>query len=258
MIGNSETWIDHFARLEKLKTSGYASDETYDIVYRVVNAADYGVPQCRERVFIVGFRHDQQIEWSFPKPTNSYEALLYSQYISGEYCQRHNIVRNDLPTLSGNIRKKLETLESETPVLKPWKTVRDALRGLPPPTTKGDCKFANHKFQSGAKVYPGHTGSCIDLPAKTIKAGAHGVPGGENMLILPSGKPRYFTVRESARLQTFPDDYVFTGSSWCESMRQIGNAVPVRLAKAISSSVVIQLLATQAEALRTPKLIFRS
>jgi len=47
---------------------------------------------------------------------------------------------------------------------------------------------------------------------------------------------RYFTVRESARIQTFPDDYVFPGS-WTESMRQLGNAVPVRLAETVAASI---------------------
>jgi DNA (cytosine-5)-methyltransferase 1 len=76
----------------------------------------------------------------------------------------------------------------------------------------------------------------LDEPAKTLKAGDHGVPGGENMLLKPDGSVRYFTVRESARLQTFPDDYVFSGS-WTENMRQLGNAVPVRLAEVIASSI---------------------
>jgi DNA (cytosine-5)-methyltransferase 1 len=80
----------------------------------------------------------------------------------------------------------------------------------------------------------------MDMPAKTLKAGDHGVPGGENMLALPDGKFRYFTVRESARLQTFPDGYVFHGS-WTETMRQLGNAVPVRLARIVASSVAICL-----------------
>ncbi|WP_330217616.1 DNA cytosine methyltransferase [Endozoicomonas numazuensis] len=44
------------------------------------------------------------------------------------------------------------------------------------------------------------------------KAGAHGVPGGENMIRYPDGSVRYFTVRESARLQTFPDDYALEGA----------------------------------------------
>ena len=56
------------------------------------------------------------------------------------------------------------------------------------------------------------------------------------MLAYPNGKVRYFTVRESARLQTFPDWFVFD-SSWTGSMRQIGNAVPVRLASLVALSV---------------------
>jgi DNA (cytosine-5)-methyltransferase 1 len=76
----------------------------------------------------------------------------------------------------------------------------------------------------------------MDQPAKTLKAGDHGVPGGENMLAYPDGRVRYFTVRESARLQTFPDSYIFS-SSWTESMRQIGNAVPVTLACVVGASV---------------------
>ena len=113
------------------------------------------------------------------------------------------------------------------------------LAGLPAPTENGT-QVANHEFRGGAKSYPGHSGSVLDEPSKTIKAGAHGVPGGENMLVLDDGTQRYYTVRESARIQTFPDDYLFHGS-WTESMRQIGNAVPVQLAKIIGDSVYQQL-----------------
>jgi len=56
------------------------------------------------------------------------------------------------------------------------------------------------------------------------------------MLLHPNGTVRYFTVREAARLQDFPDDYFFHGS-WTETMRQLGNAVPVGLARIIASSL---------------------
>ncbi len=64
----------------------------------------------------------------------------------------------------------------------------------------------------------------------------HGVPGGENMLLKPDGTVRYLTVRESARLQMFPDTFAFHGS-WTETMRQLGNAVPVGLAELLASHV---------------------
>jgi DNA (cytosine-5)-methyltransferase 1 len=75
-----------------------------------------------------------------------------------------------------------------------------------------------------------------------LKAGVHGVPGGENMLRRPDGSVRYFSVRESARLQTFPDSYRLHGS-WTESMRQLGNAVPVQLATVIGKNVARHLAA---------------
>lgn len=96
--------------------------------------------------------------------------------------------------------------------------------------------MTNHCLNAGARVYKGHTGSTLDDPAKVLKAGDHGVPGGENMLAYANGDVRYFTVREAARLQAFPDRYVFKGA-WTEAMRQLGNAVPVALAKAVAESI---------------------
>ena len=61
------------------------------------------------------------------------------------------------------------------------------------------------------------------------------------MLIDDSGKPRYYTVREAARIQTFPDGYMLNGS-WTEAMRQLGNAVPVRLAQIVTSSIAQAIL----------------
>ena len=77
-------------------------------------------------------------------------------------------------------------------------------------------------------------------PLKLLKRVRMVSPGGENTVVLDDGSVRYYTVRESARIQTFPDDYLFFGS-WTESMRQIGNAVPVRLAQMIGESVIKEL-----------------
>ena len=145
--------------------------------------------------------------------------------------------------------------QAKTPLTTlPWRTVRDAIIGLPDPETKAAAKVPNHLYQPGARTYPGHTGSPMDLPAKTLKAGDHGVPGGENMMVRDDGSVRYFTVRESARMQTFPDGYRFHGS-WTETMRQLGNAVPVLLAQRIASSVAEKLAVAELNKLRNLKAV---
>lgn len=238
--GHNESWLDHLKRLQTEKTSGalHISGLTYNVVPTLVNAADYGVPQKRERVFVVGFRSDLGVEWSFPQPTHSLDALLYSQWVTGEYWDRHGVKRCERPSIPERFNARVCKLASRSVCFneKPWRTVRDALVDMPDPQKQAVHGFLNHVFQDGAKVYPGHTGSPLDLPAKTLKAGDHGVPGGENMMVIENGDVRYFSVRESARLQTFPDGYVFHGS-WTETMRQLGNAVPVALGRQVAASV---------------------
>lgn len=150
----------------------------YDVSYTLVNAADYGVPQKRERIFIIGIRNGIKKQFVFPAPTYPRRA---------------------------------------------WRTIRDVL-GSPAPS------------RQVAKQYVGHTGSRLDAPAKTIKAGVHGVPGGENMIILDCGQTRYLTVDEAKKIQTFPDNFKVIGS-WGQAMRQIGNAVPVLLAETIGCAI---------------------
>lgn len=241
----SEPWKDHRARLEKHHTSKRDHSD-YNVVFRLLNAADYGVPQRRERVFIVGFRSDLGVEWSFPEGRYSENALLRSQWVTGEYWHRHEISKRQRPCLperqAGRVAKlRCDALFDFGKV--PWRTVRDAISDLPDPEKNPRNGIPNHVFNPGARSYPGHTGSPLDEPAKTLKAGDHGVPGGENMLARPDGSMRYFTVREAARLQTFSDDYTFRGA-WTEAMRQLGNAVPVSLAEVVASSVAQTLLST--------------
>lgn len=243
-----ESWLEHLNHLDKRALSGHNNSElSYNVIPTLINAADYGIAQKRERVFIVGFRSDLNTNWYFPNPTHSLDALLYQQYVTGEYWQRHNIDQSQRPEPAKNCLARIKRLQKlpSAPKEQPWKTVRDALKGLPEPKTHGCFDVYNHKLQPGARVYKGHTGSPLDLPAKTLKAGDHGVPGGENMMVKLNGEVRYFTVRESARLQSFPDGYVFHGS-WTETMRQLGNAVPVSLARQIASSVAVALIKAQA------------
>ena len=234
-----ENWISHLNKLERHHTRGTFKGLSYNVVTRVLNAANYGVPQKRERVFFVGFRNDLGLEWSFPEASHSHAALAWDQ-VYGSYFERHR-VPNKNRLVSSRTERAAQKLKDQ-PELKPWVTVRDALEGLPDPEhhPRKSAQWKNHKFQPGARSYPGHTGSPLDEPAKTLKAGVHGVPGGENMLLRPDGSVRYFSVRESARLQTFPDDYVFHGS-WSETMRQLGNAVPVELASLLAHDIAFHL-----------------
>ncbi len=232
---NDEDWAKHLSRLERHHSRTKKPD--YIDFFHKANAADYGVPQKRERVFIVAFRADLTTNWSFPQPTHSQDALLVSQWVTGEYWDTHKIANKDRPAKPvSNRLAKLKSGEIEVNT-QPWLTVRDTIADLPDPRNVIlSSQILNHWANQGARTYEGHTGSPLDEPAKTLKAGDHGVPGGENMLSYPNGKVRYFTVREAARLQTFPDGFYFAGA-WTEAMRQIGNAVPVRLAQAVAASV---------------------
>lgn len=228
---DGESWVEHFKRLQREHTS-VRSDLRYKLITTLVDAADYGVPQRRHRVFMVGFRSDVDADWSFPVATHSSAALLRDQ-THGDYWDRHRVKMSDRIPVRGSLK--------DEDGKKPWRTVRDALTGMPRPGLNATARgWLDHRLQSGARAYPGHTGSPLDEPSKALKAGVHGVPGGENMMRFPDGSVRYYTTREAARIQTFPDRYALHGA-WTEAMRQIGNAVPVKLAQTVVHSVVEHL-----------------
>jgi DNA (cytosine-5)-methyltransferase 1 len=245
-----EEWGDHQARLESVYAANDFSGLHYKVMPKLVNAADYGVPQRRERVFIVGVRSDIHAEFSFPEPTHEEDALIYAKWVSGEYWDRHSIPKAHRPPVPPHLRTRVEAMGGLLPdiMLKPWRTVRDAISDLPSLEVGQVCtEVPNHYLNPGARAYAGHNGSPMDEPAKTLKAGDHGVPGGENTLRFPDGSLRYFSVRECARLQTFPDDWVLKGT-WTECMRQLGNAVPVLLAQVMAERLKWVLLAAEIKA----------
>lgn len=232
-----EDWRDHHQRLLKIKNRGLGpAHDRYVVKYQLVNAADYGVPQQRWRVFVVAFRGDLGLEdWEFPTETHSEQALRAAKS-DGSYWQEHGLSmppgQLSLPRTDGRLR---------------WRTLRDAVAGLPEPLGHKvqHPEWIDHYGWEGAREYPGHTPSVLDLPAKTIKAGVHGVPGGETVMRLDDGAIRYMTVREAARVMTFPDNWQLAGPRG-EQMRQLGNAVPVALGRTIASSVVEALCSVHA------------
>jgi DNA (cytosine-5)-methyltransferase 1 len=229
-----EDWRDHDKRLTKAIKSNKADPaERYDVKRVLVNAADYGVPQVRWRVVVVAFRQDLGLaDWRFPEPTHSEIALWHAQ-ATGDYWDkarrppRQDLMPISMPLDDGRL---------------PWRTLRDAIRDLPEPEgyKVEHPDWLHHYGWPGAREYSGHTPNDLDRPAKTIKAGVHGVPGGETVVRLDDGSIRYMTVREAARVMTFPDHWRLEGPRG-EQMRQLGNAVPVQLGKVVAESVASAL-----------------
>ncbi|MEV7678669.1 DNA cytosine methyltransferase [Streptomyces sp. NPDC088341] len=260
------SWEDHNDLLEKLiANEAVEPSKRYVVQEMEVNAADYGVPQIRNRVIIVAFRADLDVNWGafMPKETHSEESMIHSMREGGSYwTERHKEV-------TAEVRKRvianLPELNYEDPKVKqkltlaPWRTLRDAIAGIDenegkplPYVTEEAVKdklevgdIRDHIGWPGARTYAGHTPNVLDRPAKTVKAGVHGVPGGESVMQLDNVDfvndgggtgYRYMTVRETARVMTFPDHVVLDGPRG-EKMRQLGNAVPVKLGAVFSQAV---------------------
>lgn len=218
-----ELWQDHDSRIRRYQLS-VGFEPEYRVDHRLLDAADFGTPQNRIRVLIVATRADFPA-YEFPKVTHSKSELLRTQK-SGDYWERHEMRKPKGFMVN-------EELIDEKNGKMPWLTVRDALKDLPEPAEDEEKASMNHWRIPGARRYAGHTGSTFDRPAKTIKAGVHGVPGGENTAIEDDGEFRYFTLRETARLQTFPDNHLFLGAR-IHVTRQIGNAVPCLFAATLA------------------------
>jgi DNA (cytosine-5)-methyltransferase 1 len=229
-----ERWTSHLARLRTHAATRRAHAD-YRVLVHAINAADYGAAQKRHRAIFIGLSSTYGDTWEFPAPTHSQEALAWSKHIDRGYWKRHGARRVCEPASETEARalKRVSDLK-EPPKEQPWVTVRDVIADFPAPTKRE--RVCGHWQHEGARAYANHNGSCPDEPAKALKAGDHGVPGGENMLADRRGGVRYFTVREMARLQGFPDDFIFQGS-WVAATRQLGNAVPTTVGKFMAREV---------------------
>ncbi|MEU4442985.1 DNA cytosine methyltransferase [Actinosynnema sp. NPDC050801] len=262
----ASTWLEHDAVLKGIDEDSVDPQMRYEVVMTQVNAADYGVPQIRNRVIIVAFRADLGVDLdAFRKavrPTHSEAALIHSMH-SGEYWARH-------PEVPDHVRQRAMNRYTQVPLandgLLPWRTLRDAVMGVdgnePLQPITWDRLDRREYFPEGpitdhigwpdARIYPGHTPNELDRPAKTVKAGVHGVPGGESVMLTDDlldeaasledrvYRHRYMTVRETARVMTFPDSWKLSGPRG-EKMRQLGNAVPVRLGEVFAKAVARSL-----------------
>jgi DNA (cytosine-5)-methyltransferase 1 len=166
-ISQNISWDTNLQRLQKHHTSNRRTEGlTYQVSIHLADAADYGVPQHRHRVFFVGFRSDLDAKWFFPAATASLDELLRAKYVSGKYWEEHQLSKASPPPPHLHSRIARMRTEPLFQMQSRWRTVRDALKGLPHP--KEDSAYPNHSFQPGAKSYPGHTGSPWDEPAKAL------------------------------------------------------------------------------------------
>lgn len=191
--------------LKEFRESGY------NVQYKVLNAADYGVPQRRRRVIIIGIREDlgTNNDVYYPEPTHAEHGFIS----------------------------------------KPWVTAKDAIDELWGEINNP--KYLNHtiKDYSKAKFYPGkkmqgNNRIAADRPAPTIRAEHHGNIEAHYRTTLENKKDmngwRRLSIRECARLQSFPDDFNFVTSA-SAAYKMIGNAVPPLLAWHIATGVYYTL-----------------
>jgi DNA (cytosine-5)-methyltransferase 1 len=183
----------------------------------VLKAIHYNVPQKRERLILVGVRKDIPVTYQYPKPFkriyNLYDAL-----------KKGDLFDCDVPKSSGAKypKSKIEVLDMVPP--------KGYWRDLPLDVQK---KFMGGSFHLGG----GKTGIARrigwDEPCLTLTCS----PAQKQTERCHPEETRPFTVREYARIQTFPDNWQFEGSL-AQQYKQIGNAVPVNLGKEVGYSIV--------------------
>lgn len=193
-----------------------------DIGYRVLpvevlKAIDYKVPQKRERLFIVGIRKDIDVNYSYPNRINKVYTLK-------DALKAGSLYDNDVPLSDGASYPKRK---------------KEILQMVPPKGYWKNLPIDLQKEYMGASYYlgGGKTGMARrigwDEPCLTLTCS----PAQKQTERCHPDETRPFTIREYARIQTFPDEWDFSGSV-AQQYKQIGNAIPVNLAKEVGYSIV--------------------
>lgn len=198
--------------LKEFETAGY------NVTYKLLNAADYGVPQERKRVVIVGYRKDLGIIFEFPKPPLSRDKFVTLKEAIGD-------LPDAVPAQPKNYANKELVIPNHEYMVGSFSTIymsRNRLKGW------DECSFT---IQAGGRHAPLHPSS---TKMKKVE---------EDKWIFDSEKPKYrrLSIREAARIQTFPDSFKFYYKNLADGYKMVGNAVPVKLAQAIANQIMTDL-----------------
>lgn len=189
----------------------------YNVTINLVNAADYGVAQDRKRVFYIGFRKDLNINFCFPKPTTleNEQKLTFKDII-------WDLKDDAVPSLEGNKTNgvlKVPNHEYFTGAYSPIFMSRNRVRSW--------------REQAFTVQASGRQSQLHPQAPKMVKVGKNDcrfVEGKESLY-------RRLTVREAARVQGFPDDFIFYYKGLNDGYKMIGNAVPVELSRMIAEEI---------------------
>lgn len=208
----------HRTALQNIKTM--FQEIGYNLSFQLLNVADYGVPQDRKRVFFVGYRKDLNMDFIFPKPTTAVNKITLEKAIG-------DLKDNAIPAIN------LYFANGEK------------------------CKVANHEYLTGgfSSIYMSRNRvRKWDEVSFTIQAGGRHAPIhpqappmkfiSQNVRIFVPGYEhlyRRLSVRECARIQTFPDKFLFYYNNVTAGYKMIGNAVPVRMGKALAAKIISDL-----------------
>lgn len=211
--------------LERLDNIGY------NVKFKILTASDYGVPQKRRRVFFVGIRKDISVDFEFPTPKgyivtsemalSDLPALESSSYLGEDEQNYINTAQNDYQKL---MRKNSSIVYNHVAAKHTDKT-RNIIGMVP---DGGNYKDLPDEFKKIRNFHVAWTRFNSKLPAPTIDTG--------HRHHFHYKWDRVPTVRESARLQSFPDDFIFLGNK-TQQFTQVGNAVPPLLSEAIANSL---------------------
>lgn len=194
--------------LDQLKNAGYV------VHYQLMNAMDYHVPQERYRVFVVGIRRDIDVNYQFPQPDNS--CFIALRQAIGD------ITEEPRKYTSERVDTRYDKWLNHDVYMGPFDErfmARNRVRGW---------NEVSYTMQAKARNCPLHPQAPKMVYVSRDKQIFR--PGYEHLY-------RRFSVRECARIQTFPDGFRFIYHDVCDGYKMVGNAVPPRLGRAIALSV---------------------